>query len=150
MLMTELSFGVSVSTSAVRGADPVAAARRAEALGFDFVSAPDHPSGAHPSYETCQVNDAEMEPKPQGRIPIWLGTFGKRALSPTGRLADGWIPSLSFASPGVVPAMRDGVLTAARYAGREPEKITGAYHMEIRIDERCDQPPSVVSGSAVG
>jgi alkanesulfonate monooxygenase SsuD/methylene tetrahydromethanopterin reductase-like flavin-dependent oxidoreductase (luciferase family) len=47
--VTDLSFGVSVSTSAALGADPVADAQRAEALGFDFVSAPDHPSGTDPT-----------------------------------------------------------------------------------------------------
>jgi alkanesulfonate monooxygenase SsuD/methylene tetrahydromethanopterin reductase-like flavin-dependent oxidoreductase (luciferase family) len=34
------------------GADPVAEAVRAEALGFDFVSSSDHPGGAAPNYET--------------------------------------------------------------------------------------------------
>src|SRR5256885_5257289 len=50
--MTNLMFGLNVSTSAAPGADPVAAARRAEALGFDFVSASDHLHGGSPSYET--------------------------------------------------------------------------------------------------
>src|SRR5439155_27087875 len=47
-----LLFGLNVSTSAAPGADPVAAARAAEALGFDFVSASDHPAGTQPPYET--------------------------------------------------------------------------------------------------
>ncbi len=50
--MTDLTFGVNVSTSAAPGADPVRDALRAEELGFDFVSASDHPSGTHPTYET--------------------------------------------------------------------------------------------------
>ena len=50
--MTALRFGLDVSTSAAADADPVADARAAEALGFDFVSASDHPSGTHPTYET--------------------------------------------------------------------------------------------------
>lgn len=45
-------FGLNVSTSARSGADPVADARAAEALGFDFVSASDHPCGSHPTFET--------------------------------------------------------------------------------------------------
>src|SRR5437867_5920593 len=49
--MTELLFGLNVSTSAVPEADPVAQARRAEELGFDFVSANDHPSGTTPTFE---------------------------------------------------------------------------------------------------
>ena len=45
-------IGLSVSTAATPGADPVAAARRAEDLGFDFVSASDHLHGGQPTYET--------------------------------------------------------------------------------------------------
>jgi alkanesulfonate monooxygenase SsuD/methylene tetrahydromethanopterin reductase-like flavin-dependent oxidoreductase (luciferase family) len=44
-----LSFGVDVP--AATPVDPVAAARRAEALGYDFVSMSDHPSGTTPSNE---------------------------------------------------------------------------------------------------
>src|SRR5437867_999105 len=43
-------FGVDVSTSTLQ--DPIAAARAAEALGFDFVSANDHPCGSRQNYET--------------------------------------------------------------------------------------------------
>ena len=50
--MQPLLFGIDISTSATAGADPVRDALRAEALGFDFVSASDHPSGSHPSFET--------------------------------------------------------------------------------------------------
>ncbi len=46
-----LSFGVNVSTSAVEGANPVAEAMTAEALGYDFISSNDHPCGARPTYE---------------------------------------------------------------------------------------------------
>src|SRR5919106_3522112 len=49
--MSEMLFGVSVSTSAIPGADPVAEARRAEDLGFDFVSASDHLHGEAPTFE---------------------------------------------------------------------------------------------------
>lgn len=50
--MGPLSFGVNIPTFAGPGADPVRDARAAEALGFDFVSASDHPCGINPSYET--------------------------------------------------------------------------------------------------
>ena len=194
--MTGLLFGLNVPASAGPGADPVALARRAEDLGFDFVSTADHPCGDQPTYETWTMLSwiaartsrirvatrvlglpyrhppmvakaaetldrlsggrlilglgggysddefrafglgvpsprekvdglaeaitiirglwshrafsfegrryrtvtAAMEPKPGHRIPIWLGTFGDRALAVTGRLADGWIPSLGHAS----------------------------------------------------
>src|SRR5689334_1687780 len=50
--VTELLVGLGISASAAPGADPVAQARRAEGLGFDFVSASDHPCGSQPTYET--------------------------------------------------------------------------------------------------
>jgi probable F420-dependent oxidoreductase len=45
-------LGVNVNQSALPGSDPVADARHAEALGFDFVSCSDHLAGRHPSFET--------------------------------------------------------------------------------------------------
>jgi alkanesulfonate monooxygenase SsuD/methylene tetrahydromethanopterin reductase-like flavin-dependent oxidoreductase (luciferase family) len=50
--MRNVLAGLDVSTSSAEGADPVAGALRAEALGFDFVSCSDHPSGSHPTFET--------------------------------------------------------------------------------------------------
>lgn len=51
--MQPLLFGVNVPTSA--DANPVRHARATADLGFDFVSASDHPSGSHPTYETWTV-----------------------------------------------------------------------------------------------
>jgi alkanesulfonate monooxygenase SsuD/methylene tetrahydromethanopterin reductase-like flavin-dependent oxidoreductase (luciferase family) len=244
--MTALLFGVNLSTSAAPGADPQRDATAAERLGFDFVSASDHPSGTHPTYETWTMlawvaaatsririatrvlgvpyrppamvakmaetldrlsdgrlifglgggysdeefrafgltvpsprdkvdglaeavdiarglwsqrrftyhgrlyhtDAAELEPKPDHRIPIWLGTYGTRALALTGRLADGWIPSLGYAPPDRAVVMRERVLAAARDAGRDPDQITCAYNLEIRVDDRPDTAPSVVAGPA--
>jgi len=227
----KLSIGVNVSTSAGPGADPVAYARAAEALGFDFVSASDHPAGNRPSFEVWTMltwiaaatsriavatrvlgvpyrapamvakmaetldrlsagrlilglgggysdeefrafglgvptpgqkitgldeaiqiirglwaeprftfagtryhtEDADLEPKPAHRIPIWLGAFGPRALGVTGRLADGWIPSHGFAPPEQIPAMRARIDAAARAAGRDPGDVTGAYNVEVQV-----------------
>jgi alkanesulfonate monooxygenase SsuD/methylene tetrahydromethanopterin reductase-like flavin-dependent oxidoreductase (luciferase family) len=88
---------------------------------------------------------AEFAPKPEHRIPIWLGTFGDRALNLTGRLADGWIPSLGSAPPEQAVVMRDKIFTAARDAGRDPESITCAYHVQVNLTPSDD--PSTVSGS---
>jgi alkanesulfonate monooxygenase SsuD/methylene tetrahydromethanopterin reductase-like flavin-dependent oxidoreductase (luciferase family) len=92
------------------------------------------------------VTRARMQPKPAEPIPIWLGTFGPRALALTGRLADGWIPSLGVAPPEAVPAMRDRILAAADRVGRDPAQITCAYNMEVRIQPRPDESSDVVSG----
>jgi alkanesulfonate monooxygenase SsuD/methylene tetrahydromethanopterin reductase-like flavin-dependent oxidoreductase (luciferase family) len=61
---------------------------------------------------------AELEPKPDRRIPIWLGVFGNRALALTGRVADGWIPTLEAAPPERVGVMRERILASAGDAGR--------------------------------
>src|SRR5579883_555648 len=206
-----LQFGINVFTAAGPADDPVAAAQLAEDLGFDFVSASDHPCGTSPSHETWTMlswiaaatdrirvatrvlgvpyrspalvakmaetldrlsggrlilglgggsadhefqafglgipsrrdkidgleeavaiirglwtepsfsyrgrlhatDQADLAPKPDHDIPIWLGTFGPRGLDVTGRLADGWIPSLGYAPPDQVGAMRERVLAAA-------------------------------------
>jgi alkanesulfonate monooxygenase SsuD/methylene tetrahydromethanopterin reductase-like flavin-dependent oxidoreductase (luciferase family) len=91
---------------------------------------------------------AELEPKPSRRIPIWLGTLGPRALRLTGRLADGWIPSLDLAPPERVPMLHEQILRGAHEAGRDPGDITLAYNMEIRIDERGEKGSHVVTGTA--
>jgi alkanesulfonate monooxygenase SsuD/methylene tetrahydromethanopterin reductase-like flavin-dependent oxidoreductase (luciferase family) len=219
--------GINIPASTL--IDPVRVARHAEALGFDFVSTADHPSGTTPTNETwtmlCfiaaatskiriatrvlgvpyrapamvakmaetldrlsggrlilglgggsaddehlafglgvrtprektvgleeavrvirglwlepsftyegtlyRTESAELEPKPARPIPIWLGTFAPRALAVTGRLADGWIPSLGYASEEELIAMRDRVLAAAVDAGRAPSAITYAVNMPI-------------------
>src|SRR5260370_194845 len=53
--MTELIFGVGVPTAAAPGDDPAGLALEAERLGYDFVSAADHPCGSNPSYETTTM-----------------------------------------------------------------------------------------------
>lgn len=243
--MAHPRFGLSISTEIADGRDPVSRARRAEDLGFDFVSSSDHPGDQSPNYETWtmltwiaaattrihlgtrvlgvpfrmpamtakmaetlqrlsagrlilglgggysddemrsfglehrtprekvdglgeaihimrglwsepaftfegrryRTDQARLEPKPSTPIPIWLGTYGKNALTLTGRAADGWIPSYGLVPPDVVPPMRERVLTAAREAGRDPADITCAYHLQVRVGEQLGDP-AIVSGSA--
>ena len=240
-----LRFGLDVSTSAAADDDPVADARRAEDLGFDFVSASDHPSGTHPTYETWtmltwiaavtarihlatrvlgvpyrspamvakmaesldrlsggrlilglgagasdeefrayglgvpsprdkidglaeavriirglwaeprltydgrlyRTEDAPLEPKPTRPIPIWLGTFGPRALAVTGQLADGWIPTLGYAGRDRIAGLRRRVAGAARSTGRDPGALTYACNLTVRITDDVDSASADVTGS---
>jgi alkanesulfonate monooxygenase SsuD/methylene tetrahydromethanopterin reductase-like flavin-dependent oxidoreductase (luciferase family) len=89
---------------------------------------------------------ADLEPKPGHDIPVWLGTFGDRALAVTGRLADGWIPSLGHASAEELTVMRGRVLAAATEAGRDPGQITCALNLQVQVDERASAASSVVAG----
>src|SRR4051812_28106016 len=234
------TFGLDLSPGLEFG-DPVPRARQAEALGFDFVSAYDHPCGHQPTYETWtmltwiaahterlriatrvlgvpnrppaivakmaetldrlsggrlilglgggsaddefrafglpvptprekvdgmvdaieiahglwreptftyegpryRTEAAAIEPKPAHHIPIWLGTYGNRALAATGRLADGWIPSLGAAPPEQIPAMRDRIFAAAEQAGRSPQDLTLIYNLPIRVDDKSTPPDAV-------
>jgi alkanesulfonate monooxygenase SsuD/methylene tetrahydromethanopterin reductase-like flavin-dependent oxidoreductase (luciferase family) len=96
----------------------------------------------------ARTQGATLAPKPGHAIPIWLGTYGERALGVTGRLADGWIPSFGFAPPDRVRAMRETVLAAARKAGRQAEDITCVYNVEVRVDDNGRPGPDAVTGPA--
>jgi alkanesulfonate monooxygenase SsuD/methylene tetrahydromethanopterin reductase-like flavin-dependent oxidoreductase (luciferase family) len=93
-----------------------------------------------------QTEAAELEPKPLHRIPIWLGTYGPRALAVTGRAADGWIPTFELAPPERIPTMRDRIHAAAEAAGRDPGEVTLVYNIDVRVGRATDLPPSVLSG----
>ncbi len=244
--MHPLLLGLGISTSAARGDDPVADALTAERLGYDFVSASDHPVGTHPSYATLTlltwiaartsritvatrvlgvpfrrpavlaksiesldrlsggrvilglgagysddeiralggrshtpgqkitgladavqiirgswsepafthagevygVEALDLQPKPARTIPIWLGTFGPRALGVTGQLADGWIPSLGHAPPARIPEMRERISAAAVAAGREPDAVRCLYNVPVRIDPAGRSTDDEVAGPA--
>jgi alkanesulfonate monooxygenase SsuD/methylene tetrahydromethanopterin reductase-like flavin-dependent oxidoreductase (luciferase family) len=77
---------------------------------------------------------AELEPKPDQRIPIWLGMFGPRGLELTGRLADGWIPSLGYRPEEELPDMVAAVVASAVAAGRDPEDVTRALNVQVHLD----------------
>lgn len=234
--MGKILFGVDVPAKVETSFDPIAAARQAEALGFDFVSTNDHVLGPEPRYEgwtllswlaasTSRIEvaarviglpyrepvllakmaetfdrlsggrlvlglgagsgesefasmglapgpvatrvaaledamvvlhglwaersfshqgpryvvmDAELEPKPIRRIPIWLGTIGPRGLDLVGRAADGWIPSISYAPPDRAEEMIRRLLAAAEAAGREPHGISRIYNVPVSFDDTPD------------
>jgi alkanesulfonate monooxygenase SsuD/methylene tetrahydromethanopterin reductase-like flavin-dependent oxidoreductase (luciferase family) len=68
-------------------------------------------------------------PAPAHPIGIWLGVGKPRALALTGRLADGWVPSLSWATPDLVPAMMRRIDEGAAAAGRDPSEIRRVYNV---------------------
>ena len=76
---------------------------------------------------------AEVEPKPSPAIPIWLGTYGRQALELTGRTADGWLPSMGYAPPDVARQKLKVVTESAERVGRDPNTLTYAYNLSVRV-----------------
>jgi alkanesulfonate monooxygenase SsuD/methylene tetrahydromethanopterin reductase-like flavin-dependent oxidoreductase (luciferase family) len=244
--MSAILVGVGISSSAAGDDDPLAQALEAEALGFDFISASDHPIGEDASYETLtlltwiaartnrigvatrvigvpfrrpgmiaksaeslhrlsggrlilglgggysdaeirslgapvpsprekvdgladaieimrgawtgdhvtyhgpvhEVDELMIRPTPIRPIPVWLGTYGSRALAVTGRLADGWIPSFGFAGPEQIPAMLARIRDAAEQAGRAPDAVRAIYNVPVDIGGRSSGSGGTVSGPA--
>ena len=75
--------------------------------------------------------DKQSGPPPSHRIGIWLGAYGPRMLRITGRLADGWLPSLGgkYLSEEDAPAMQASVDEAAKRAGRDPSDVERAVNV---------------------
>jgi alkanesulfonate monooxygenase SsuD/methylene tetrahydromethanopterin reductase-like flavin-dependent oxidoreductase (luciferase family) len=74
-------------------------------------------------------------PRPVHQIEIWLGAYRPRMLTLIGRLADGWIPSLTYAPPEKLPEMQERIDDAAVGAGREAKNIRRLYNVGGRIGE---------------
>ncbi|HEX9373839.1 MAG TPA: LLM class flavin-dependent oxidoreductase [Roseiflexaceae bacterium] len=79
------------------------------------------------------IKGARAGPRPAHDIGIWLGALGPRMLSLTGRLADGWIPSITYVPPERLPEMQQRIDEAALGAGRRPQDIRRVYNLMGRI-----------------
>ncbi len=80
-----------------------------------------------------RLHGAQPGPTPPHAIGIWLGAYKPRMLRLTGRLADGWIPSLGYAQPAELPGMTRLIDEAAQAAGRDPAAIRRAYNINGRF-----------------
>ena len=72
-------------------------------------------------------------PHPVHEIGIWVGAGGPRMLALIGRLADGWVPSMGWATPDRLPEMHKRIDEGAEKAGRKPGEIRRAYNISGRI-----------------
>jgi alkanesulfonate monooxygenase SsuD/methylene tetrahydromethanopterin reductase-like flavin-dependent oxidoreductase (luciferase family) len=81
--------------------------------------------------EHYTVNGARPGPPPAHPIRIWIGAYGPRMLRITGRLGDGWLPSLGgrYMTLDDAPRMQAVVDEAARAAGREPAAVQRAVNV---------------------
>jgi alkanesulfonate monooxygenase SsuD/methylene tetrahydromethanopterin reductase-like flavin-dependent oxidoreductase (luciferase family) len=77
---------------------------------------------------------AHSGPVPAHPIGIWLGVYGPRALRLAGRLADGWVPSLT----GEIRRLSEGSARlddAAVQAGRDPAEIRRVVNVNGQITD---------------
>lgn len=72
---------------------------------------------------------AQPGPPPPHRIAIWLGAYKRRMLELTGRAADGWIPSLGYASIDELASMNRVIDAAAQAADRKPSDIRRGFNV---------------------
>lgn len=86
---------------------------------------PDEKRGVRVDGEFYAVHGARRGPKPTREIPIWIGAYGPRLLRTTGRLANGWIPSLGYLKegPASLAEMNARIDEGAEQAGRDPSAI---------------------------
>ena len=68
-------------------------------------------------------------PAPAHRVEIWVGAIGPRMLALTGRLADGWLPSMSYVPPDTLAERNALIDDAAAAAGRAPADVRRLYNV---------------------
>jgi alkanesulfonate monooxygenase SsuD/methylene tetrahydromethanopterin reductase-like flavin-dependent oxidoreductase (luciferase family) len=76
---------------------------------------------------------AKPGPPPAHRIGLWVGAYRPRMLRLTGRLGDGWLPSVggSYLAAEDVPERQRTIDEAARRAGRDPGDIVRAANVGL-------------------
>lgn len=82
-------------------------------------------SGVRVDGEYYQVQGAKRGPAPAHDIGIWIGAYKPRILRMTGRLADGWLPTLGYLpnGPAELTEMNKNIDEGAESEGRDPSAI---------------------------
>jgi alkanesulfonate monooxygenase SsuD/methylene tetrahydromethanopterin reductase-like flavin-dependent oxidoreductase (luciferase family) len=83
--------------------------------------------------EIYSLKGMRTGPHPVHEIGIWVGAGGPRMLGLIGQLADGWVPSMGWATPDRLPAMHERIDEAAERAGRERREIKCIYNLSGTI-----------------
>jgi alkanesulfonate monooxygenase SsuD/methylene tetrahydromethanopterin reductase-like flavin-dependent oxidoreductase (luciferase family) len=85
--------------------------------------------------EHYSLIDHRAGPPPAHPIGIWLGAYKPRMLRLTGRLADGWIPSLGYLPPDEYAEAAKLVDEAAEKAGRDLADVRRLYNVSGEITD---------------
>lgn len=83
--------------------------------------------------EHYSVKGLHAGPAPVHDVEIWLGAIKPRMLRVTGRMADGWLPSLGYVPPTALPDMNAVIDEAAERAGRGPVAVRRMYNIHGRF-----------------
>ncbi|GAA3635874.1 LLM class flavin-dependent oxidoreductase [Microbacterium awajiense] len=92
--------------------------------------------------EHHRVRGAKRGPAPAHPIPIVLGAYKPRMLALTGRVADGWLPSLSHLQPGDLARGNARIDAAAEKAGRpssDVRRLLNIAPLDRSVDAFADQ-----------
>ncbi len=83
------------------------------------------PGGVRVNGTYYQIKGAKRGPAPAHDIGIWVGAYKPRILNLTGRIADGWIPSLAYLQGrlGDLTEMNKHIDEGAVVAGRDPARV---------------------------
>ncbi|HET9848613.1 MAG TPA: LLM class flavin-dependent oxidoreductase, partial [Candidatus Dormibacteraeota bacterium] len=82
-----------------------------------------------------QLRGVHAGPVPAHPIGIWLGAYRPRMLSITGRLADGWLPTVTYLNPDALAGANQRIDDAALAAGRKPSDVLRLYNIGGRITD---------------
>jgi alkanesulfonate monooxygenase SsuD/methylene tetrahydromethanopterin reductase-like flavin-dependent oxidoreductase (luciferase family) len=80
--------------------------------------------------EHYRLAGAKAGPVPAHPIGIYLGAYRPRMLAVTGRLADGWLPSMGNAPPDRLAGLNATIDEAATAAGRSPRDVRRFYNID--------------------
>ncbi|MEV4540725.1 LLM class flavin-dependent oxidoreductase [Micromonospora echinaurantiaca] len=109
--------------------------------------AAEQPGAVRVKGEYYQVNGAKRGPAPAHRIDVWLGAYKPRMLRLTGRVADGWLPTLAYLPGGVADLAESNrvIDEAALAAGRQPTAVRRLLNIAGRFADTgralLDGPP---------
>jgi alkanesulfonate monooxygenase SsuD/methylene tetrahydromethanopterin reductase-like flavin-dependent oxidoreductase (luciferase family)/hemerythrin-like domain-containing protein len=80
-----------------------------------------------------KLSGAKRGPAPAHPIGIWVGAYKPRMLRLTGRLADGWLPSLGYLQPGQLGEFNAIIDAAAEQSSREPAAVRRLLNVSGRF-----------------
>lgn len=99
------------------------------------VWAGDERGGVRVDGKHYRVHGAKRGPLPAHPIGIWLGAYKPRMLRLTGRVADGWLPSLGYlpGGPADLAPGNEIIDEAAAGAGRDPAAVVRMLNVSGRF-----------------